>query len=100
MRCLIVLICYLICIIAHGNDIIIPAKVFNNTTAQGVADIQAQRNMMGHIGGNKGKSEGVGFSRISSKDAISNCCYWGQMTPVDIGVSKGKYGWYACVRYK
>ena len=56
--------------------------------------------MMGYIGGNKGKSEGVGFSRISSKDAISNCCYWGQMTPVDIGVSKGKYGWYACVRYK
>jgi hypothetical protein len=43
MRCLIALICYLICIISYGNDIIISPKIFNNTTAQGVADIQAQR---------------------------------------------------------
>ena len=99
MRFFIVAICSVFCLISYGNDVV-TTKILNNSTAQGVADIQAQRNSMGHIGGNRGKREGVGFSRISARQAISNCCYWGQLTPVDIGVTQSKYGWYACVRYK
>jgi hypothetical protein len=54
---------------------------------------------MGHCGGNRGY-EGVGFSSISADHAIKNCCYWGQKTPVEIGVARGARGWYACVRYR
>ena len=72
---------------------------YTNSTAQGVANIQASRGSMGHVGGNKGY-EGVGFSSRSADDAIRNCCYWGQKTPIEIGVSRGRNGWYACVRYR
>ena len=71
-----------------------------NSSAQGVAQIQASRNSMGHCGGNRGQYEGVGYSSSSSEAAIKRCCYWGQRTPVDIGVARGKNGWYACVRYR
>lgn len=71
----------------------------STSSAQGVAEIQARRNSMGHCGGNSGY-EGVGFSSSSSDAAIRNCCYWGQRTPIDIGVARGKSGWFACVRYR
>lgn len=70
-----------------------------NTTAQGVANIQASKGILSHHGGNRGY-EGVGFSTRSANEAIKNCCYWGQKTPTEIGVAYGKNGWYACVRYK
>jgi hypothetical protein len=84
-----------------------PYKVYTNNTfsygntssAQGVAEIQASKGYCGHFGGNSGY-EGVGFSTVSSDHAIKNCCYWGQKTPIDIGVARGRNGWYACVRYK
>lgn len=72
---------------------------YTTSSAQGVANIQAKRGYMGHCGGNSGY-EGVGFSTISADHAIRNCCYWGQKTPVEIGVSRGPNGWYACVRYR
>lgn len=71
----------------------------SNLTAQGSAEIQASRGRMGHVGGNCG-CEGVGFSTRSAQDAIRSCCYWGRRTPVDIGVARGRNGWYACVRYR
>ena len=71
----------------------------SNSTAQGVAEIQASRGYLGHCGGNRG-SEGVGYSSYSSDDALKNCCYWGKKTPIDIGVARGLKGWYACVRYR
>ena len=71
----------------------------NTSTAQGVAQIQASKGYCGHFGGNTGY-EGVGFSTMSADHAIRNCCYWGQKTPVDIGVARGNNGWYACVRYR
>lgn len=71
----------------------------SNSTAQGVAEIQANRGSMGHCGGNNGY-EGVGFSSSSADAAIRNCCYWGKKTPIDIGVARGRNGWYACVRYR
>ncbi len=73
--------------------------VSSNSTAQGVAGIQASRGYLGHCGGSRG-SEGVGYSSYSSDDAIKNCCYWGKKTPIDIGVARGLKGWYACVRYR
>lgn len=71
----------------------------SNATAQGAAEIQASKGRMSHVGGNRGP-EGVGFSTRSAQDAINNCCYWGRRTPVDIGVARGRNGWYACVRYR
>lgn len=70
----------------------------NNSSAQGVAEMQARSGRMGHRGGNSGY-EGVGFSTRSADDAIRNCCYWGRRTPREIGVARGARGWFACVRY-
>jgi hypothetical protein len=77
-------------------------KVYSNgdtSTAQGVAQTQADKGYCGHFGGNSGY-EGVGYSQVSGDHAIRNCCYWGQKTPIDIGVARGRNGWYACVRYR
>jgi len=69
-----------------------------NSTAQGVAEMMARSNSCRHFGGNTGY-EGVGYSTRSADDAIRNCCYWGQRKPREIGVARGKYGHFACVRY-
>lgn len=71
----------------------------DNSTAQGVAEMQAARGVCSHFGGNSGY-EGVGFSTASADDAIRRCCYWGQRRPRDIGVARGPRGWHACVRYE
>lgn len=86
----------LICCVAHADQRVYS---YTNSTAQGVAQIQANRSSMGHCGGNTGY-EGVGFSSRSADEAIRNCCYWGKKTPIDIGVARGRNGWYACVRYR
>lgn len=83
----------------HSEENIKRSYAYTNSTAQGVAEIQANRGSMGHMGGNRGY-EGVGFSSRSADDAIKNCCYWGQKTPIEIGVARGRNGWYACVRYR
>lgn len=70
----------------------------DNSTAQGVAELQARSGSNRHFGGNTGY-EGVGFSTRSADDAIRSCCYWGRLSPRDIGVARGPNGWYACVRY-
>jgi hypothetical protein len=54
---------------------------------------------MAHRGGSF-RFEGVGFSTRSAQAAIHNCCFWGQKTPVEIAVSRGRNGWFACVRYR
>jgi hypothetical protein len=71
--------------------------------AQMKAEIQARLGSCYHpqghgLGG--GSSEGCGFSSSSPDRAITNCCYWGQRTPIDIGVARGINGWYACVIYQ
>lgn len=107
IRLLLVLICSLISITGYSQNIVYSqgkapsytSYQLSTSSAQGVAEIQARRNSMGHCGGNSGY-EGVGFSSISADAAIRNCCYWGQRTPVEIGVAKGRSGWFACVRYR
>lgn len=90
---------FLICpVVVHAQNVN-KTYAYTTSSAQGVANIQAKRGYMGHCGGNRGY-EGVGFSTISADHAIRNCCYWGQKTPVEIGVAKGPNGWYACVRYR
>jgi hypothetical protein len=69
-----------------------------NSSAQGVAEMQARSGRCQHFGGNRGY-EGVGYSSSSSDAAVRNCCYWGQRKPREIGVAKGPRGWFACVRY-
>ena len=68
-------------------------------SAQASAQSSAQCGRMAHRGGSY-RFEGVGFSTASAQAAIRNCCYYGQRTPVEIGVSRGRNGWYACVRYR
>lgn len=70
--------------------------------AQQKADQAAQMGFRDHVGGSLGgaKFEGVGWSNQSPQLAIQNCCYWGQRSPAQIGVSKSHDGcWYACVLY-
>jgi hypothetical protein len=73
-----------------------------NSIAQAKANLQASQGRMRHVGGSfgAGRYEGVGFSTVSADDAIRQCCYWGQRTPVDIGVAKGSSGWFATVLYR
>lgn len=70
----------------------------NTSSAQGVAEAQAQAGQCRHFGGNSGY-EGVGYSTVSADHAIRSCCFWGQRKPREIGVARGKNGWFACVRY-
>jgi hypothetical protein len=70
--------------------------------AQQKAHTQAQAGRCFHPGGSfgGGTHEGCGFSSVSADDAIRHCCYWGQRTPIDIGVARGANGWYATVLYR
>lgn len=70
----------------------------NTSSAQGVAEAQAQAGQCRHFGGNSGY-EGVGYSTTSADHAIRSCCFWGQRKPREIGVARGRGGWFACVRY-
>lgn len=85
---------------AFGQEQVYTARTYysENSTAQGVAEMQARCGQCKHFGGNRGY-EGVGYSTKSADAAIHNCCYWGQRKPREIGVAKGPRGWFACVRY-
>lgn len=76
-----------------------PSMPVEAASAQGVAEMQARYGQCRHFGGNSGY-EGVGYSAISPDHAVRSCCFWGQRTPVDIGVARGRNGWFACVRYR
>ncbi len=78
------------------------AVACDHCVAQQKALQQATSGQMRHVGGSMGtgRYEGVGFSTSSADDAIRKCCYWGQRTPVGIGVSRGQNGWYATVLYR
>ena len=74
----------------------------DNCIAKQKASQQASSGQMRHVGGSmgSGRYEGVGFSTVSADDAIRKCCYWGQRSPVGIGVARGSNGWYATVLYR
>jgi len=72
--------------------------VASNSTAQGVAELQARCGQCKHFGGNTGMMEGVGFSTRSPEDAVRRCCFYGRIRILDQGVARGRNGWYACIR--
>ena len=71
----------------------------SNETAQGVAEIMATLERVGHFGGNKGY-EGCG-SGSTPEAAYNNTCYANSGMPtVDSGVAQGRSGrWYCCRRF-
>lgn len=78
------------------------ADACDHCIARAKAQQQASEGRMRHVGGSLGSGgyEGVGFSTRSADDAIRKCCYWGQRSPVGIGVARGNNGWYATVLYR
>ena len=70
-------------------------------SAQWKAEISASRNSVSHIGGHfgGGSYEGNGFGATPDQ-AIANACYWGQKTPIQIGVARGSNGYYATIFYR
>jgi hypothetical protein len=71
-----------------------------NRDAQGVANMMAARNYVGHFGGNPGY-EGCGMA--STRDgAYRICCYANSgMRDADVGFAKGRNGmWFCCRRYR
>lgn len=78
------------------------ASACDNCIAKAKSQQQANEGRMRHVGGSMGtgRFEGVGFSTVSADDAIRRCCFWGQRTPIGIGVVRGNRGWYATVIYR
>lgn len=71
--------------------------------AQQKAQQAAAANLRGHLNNQLGgaRYEGVGWSSVSPRSAVQNCCYWGTRPVAQIGVSRGSDGcWYACVLYQ
>lgn len=73
---------------------------YSTATAQGVANLMASYNRVGHFGGNPGY-EGCGCG-ASPQAAYSICCYGNSgMATVDVGYAQGSNGmWYCCRRYR
>jgi hypothetical protein len=71
----------------------------HNRDAQGVANLMASRNYVGHFGGNRGY-EGCGMAG-SPQAAYSICCFANSGMPtVDVGYARGANGmWFCCRRY-
>ena len=72
--------------------------------AQRKADYMARTGTRGHVMQGQwapgARFEGVGWSSVSAQSAIEACCYWGQRTPVEIGVARGRGLWFATVQYR
>lgn len=70
-------------------------------SAQWKAEQSARMGSVAHIGGGfgGGSHEGNGFGATPDQ-AIHNACYWGQLTPLEIGVARGANGYYATIFYR
>ena len=73
---------------------------YSTSTAQGVANLMAAYNRVGHFGGNPGY-EGCGCGATPAA-AYNICCYGNSgMATVDVGYAQGSNGmWYCCRRYR
>ena len=95
---LLALVVALSAVTASADNVIVTRRAVVVQSAQDAAVVLARRGALVHTGCNQ--TEGIGFSTVSEQKAISNCCYWGRRTPIDIGVARGARGWYAVVRYR
>jgi hypothetical protein len=73
---------------------------YSTATAQGVANLMAASNRVGHWGGNPGY-EGCGCG-VTPQAAYAICCYGNSgMATVDVGYARSASGmWYCCRRYR
>jgi hypothetical protein len=73
---------------------------YSTSTAQGVANLMAANNRVGHFGGNPGY-EGCGCGP-TPQAAYAICCYGNSgMATVDVGYAQSASGmWYCCRRYR
>jgi hypothetical protein len=69
-------------------------------SAQSDAEVMAATGVLRHQGNNCGRREGIGFSTSSADDAVRRCCYYGRYRAKEIGVARGRRGWFACIRYE
>jgi len=78
----------------------VTTAAYSTSTAQGVANIMAASNRVGHWGGNPGY-EGCGCGATPAA-AYSICCYGNSgMATVDVGYARSASGmWYCCRRYR
>lgn len=70
-------------------------------SAQWKAEQSARIGSVQHLGGGfgGGSYEGNGFGATADQ-AIRNSCFWGQRTPIEIGVARGANGYYATIFYR
>jgi len=73
---------------------------YSTSSAQGVANLMASSNRVGHWGGNPGY-EGCGAGPTAAA-AYNNCCYSRSgMSTVDVGYARSASGtWFCCRRYR
>jgi hypothetical protein len=78
----------------------VDSAAYDTRTAQGVANLMAAYNRVGHFGGNTGY-EGCGCGP-TPQAAYNICCYANSgMTTVDVGYARSASGmWYCCRRYR
>jgi hypothetical protein len=81
-------------------DTTVVARRGSVVSASDHAVVIARRGSLGHS--SCGQYEGIGFSTVSPEHAKRSCCFYGQRTPVDIGVawSPLRRGWFAVIRYR
>lgn len=99
IRCLLVLLAALACVHANADTTVV-ARRGSVVSAQDHAVVIARRGSLVHS--SCGQYEGIGFSTVSPEHAKRSCCFYGQRTPVDIGVawSPLRRGWFAVIRYR
>lgn len=85
---------------AASADVTVTTTTTTVTTAQQDAETMARTGVLRHCGRSGGRREGIGFSTVSPDHAMRNCCFWGVYRAREIGVARGRRGWYACVRYE
>lgn len=79
----------------------VPAAAAAPGSAQWKAEQSARLGSVQHLGGGfgGGSFEGNGFGPTADQ-AIRNSCFWGQRTPIEIGVARGANGYYATIFYR
>ena len=92
MKSIILLAALAFCGVANAQTVIVvPAQV--------EAEEMARTGVFGHRGRHGRCREGIGFSTVSADDAVRRCCFFHTLKPREIGVAKGRRGFYAVIRY-
>jgi hypothetical protein len=92
MKSIFLLAALTFCGVANAQTVIVvPAQV--------EAEEMARTGVFGHRGRHGRCREGIGFSTVSADDAIRRSCFFNTHTPREIGVAKGRRGFYAVIRY-